>query len=135
MKLDIWKSFAETIKGQQIVGTVDSVERAEFDDDRRASGKRDAVVVHFVEYPDNPYFTNKTILKTIIAVLGDETDHWKGKQIPMERVKVPNPQTGDLVEKFYPMDAEEWPDALRAFRGQVARQGGGARKTAARKRK
>lgn len=119
MKLTIGKSFAEIVKGQQIVGTVSSIKLVEMDDQFNPGQKRESIVINFDEFGDNGWWPSKAALKHIMKVLGDETDDWKGKQIPLERVKSVNQKTGELVEKFHPMAIDVWDQAVRAYNAQL----------------
>lgn len=119
MKLDIGKSFEEVVKGQQIVGTVQKVSSVEFDDRFHPGQKRSAVVVNFAEYGDNGWFPSRAALKIIIKVLGDETDEWEGHAIPLQRIKTPDQTTGEIREKFHPMNIDVWDQAVKAYNSQL----------------
>ena len=119
MKLNIGKSFADVVKGSAICGTIKEVGSQEFTD-AQTKETRDTVYLRFEEWPDAPrFYLNRGIAVRLMAKLGDETDAWKGQLVPMERVKVPNPQLGgQLVDKYYPLSLEDWDEGVRQYKAQ-----------------
>lgn len=89
------------------------------------------VVIVYEEYPHHSYWLNATMTDYMVAVLGDDTDEWKGERVPLEKIMVENPTTGEPVERLYVMPPREWPDAFDAFDGVSKEKGTG--KAAAKK--
>lgn len=85
------------------------------------------VVMVFEEFPHHSYWLNATMTDYMIAVKGDDTDAWVGERVPLEKLNVDNPTTGEPVERLYVMPPREWPDAFAAF------DGGTKKKAAAKK--
>jgi hypothetical protein len=91
--------------------TVAGYEQGEVDDPERDSGKRITGCVWFEETGDKVIWLNKGMMDTLVEKLGDETDHWVGKQIPIER------HTATYGNKKFPkvhiIPAEGWDKAFR----------------------
>lgn len=113
------------------VGTVASVEDTKFTDTQTRE-EVTRMVIRFAEMPEHGYFPNVTSIRRLIDGLGDNSDRWKGKRVPLEVVKVPNPaQGGKVVEALWVVEADEWDSVLNPRRGRAATS---KKKTAAKKR-
>ena len=52
----------------------------------------------YMEGYEQPLGLNKTNLKMLVELFGDETEAWKGKAIRMRKETANNPQTGQVVD-------------------------------------
>lgn len=93
-----------------VIVTITEVEEVDFGDD----GKR--LVLQFEEFPEHSYFPNVTSIDQLIAGLGEESDDWKGKQVPLQVVKTNNPTTKKATDALWVAPSDEWNGLFRAAR-------------------
>lgn len=84
---------------------------AEFGEERNPDGY--TPVLKFREVPEKKLYLNRTQLEYIVRRLGDDTDNWTGKRIPLEKKVVP--YEGDRFPKVYVMEPDKWDDAIRQW--------------------
>lgn len=102
--------------------TISAVEpEVKIPDTTRTGGFRLVAVVSFEEYQgedDRALYLNKTQVQFLCDKYGVDTDDWVGERVPLEVVKVNNPQTGRPQSKVYVADpADSWDRILSAVRG------------------
>lgn len=71
------------------------------------------LVLTFEEDPKRAFYLNATMIDYLIDRLGNEERDWVGKRIPVERVTVENPQSGEDVTKLWVCPPESWAKHLR----------------------
>lgn len=98
--------------GDAAVVTIKSVDEEEVT--KSAGRKRKALVITTQEYPDNKWTVNAGSTAVLFARLGNDLDKWIGATVPLVRVTVNNPTSGDPEEKFHAAPVEEWDDLLTA---------------------
>lgn len=91
----------------------DGVEEVEFD-----NGKR--LQLHFSQFPEHVYYLNVTGIDSITEVLGDDDVAWT-TQIPLQVVKVMNPQTKKMQDALHVAEPKEWPQLISGARRAVSR--------------
>ncbi len=69
-------------------------------------------VLRFQEAPDRLLYINRTQVEYLVKKLGDDTDSWIGKKIPVERKEVEYNDKKFL--KVYVMEPKDWDTILRA---------------------
>lgn len=75
------------------------------------------VVITFKEFPGHSFWLNATMTDYAVAKLGDDTDKWLGERVPMHKIDVENPSSGEMVNKLYIMPPSEWAEAFAEFDG------------------
>lgn len=101
----------EDLEEQVAILTLDTVDEIEADDESSATGKRKALVLAFVEAEDRVMWPNRTAIGVLIEKLGDDTDLWIGKKVPVEKVRVPF--KGKMYDKVQVVPAAEWEQYLK----------------------
>lgn len=91
--------------------TIASAEIIDVRDDEAESGSRRSLCLNFEETGDKALWPNKSNIDTLTLMLGDETDGWLGKVIPVEKANVP--YRGQTYYKVRIMDAEEWAEVFK----------------------
>ena len=71
-------------------------------------GDRVAARLSFKEFPEVDHWLTFTGIKTLIKYFGDDDDDWVGERVPLIRVRVNNPRTGEKVVKLHVADTEDW---------------------------
>lgn len=98
--------------------TISAVEpEVKIPDPSKPGGFRVVAVLSFEEYhgeDDRALYLNKRQAEYLVERLGDETDDWIGERVPLEVVKVNNPNTGKPVQKVYVAEPAEWDGILDA---------------------
>lgn len=79
------KLTPEMLEGDAAVLTLTHAERVEVDDNESKTGKRVVWAMKFEETEEHVLYLNKTQLEYMVAVYGDESDHWIGKPVAVER--------------------------------------------------
>lgn len=92
------------------IATITAVNRIETDDKSTKTGKRKAINLEFQETGDKVLWLNKGMIDTLIEKLGDDTDDWVGKQVPIESFTAVF--KGQKFPKVGIMAAEEWDNAF-----------------------
>jgi hypothetical protein len=87
-------------------------------------------VITFAEFPGYSFWANATMTDYLCARLGDDTDKWVDVRVPLHKIDVENPTTGEMVNRLYVMPPSQWDETIRAFDGESKP----AAKKAARKR-
>lgn len=101
------KLTPEDIDGEVALVTISSAEQIEVDDEESPSGKRLSLCLHFEESGDDKaLWLNKTQVETLVLILGDDTDGWLGKVVPVEVADVRF--RGRTFRKVRVMAADEW---------------------------
>lgn len=95
----------EHLEGDAALLTITSVDMFKYDG-------QDTMVIKFEETGDAGMFINRTMLDALLEHLGDETDGWIGKVIPVEvrTVKYNSEET----TKVYVWEAGKWADAFES---------------------
>lgn len=91
--------------------TISSAEVIDVPDEEAESGVRRSLCLNFEETGDKALWPNKSNIETLAALLGDETDGWLGKVVPVEKAHVPF--RGQTYYKVRIMDASEWEDVFK----------------------
>lgn len=103
------------LKPDHVAGdaTVVTIRRA--DAPKVGGGTR--VVLEFDEYPDHAFWLNQTKLDYVMSKLGNDTDKWIGQRVPLEKIMVNNPQSGEDTECLYVAPPQEWDSMFSEFDG------------------
>lgn len=64
------------------------------------------------EWPDKRLRPNNSGISELISQLGDDTDSWPGKKIPLIVEPANNPQTGEEVEALHVATGAKWKEIL-----------------------
>lgn len=110
----------EDLEGDAAVFTIQ-----EFGEQANSSDKRRQLspVLRYAECPDKLHYLNREQIERIIPKLGDESDNWIGKQVPVAVEDVEGPaQSGNgtqVYKKVYVMKPEKWDAAFRAAKRQT----------------
>ena len=82
-------------------------------------GDRVAARLAFKEFPGVDHWLAFTSIKTLVKKLGDDDEGWVGKKVPLIRVRVNNPRTGEKVVKLHVADTEDWGPILAEAKKQT----------------
>lgn len=107
------KLTADMIETDTVVLTIESARSMKGTD-------RDFIVLRFVEFPEHDMPLNKSQEDALIELidngaLSDDTDDWKGEQVPFYKRINENPQTGDKVAKLYAAPVDEFVSGLKTW--------------------
>ena len=69
-------------------------------------------VLRFQEAPDRLLYINRTQVEFLVKKLGDDSDNWIGRKIPVEKKEVE--YNGKMFLKVYVMEPQDWDKTLRA---------------------
>ena len=86
--------------------TIESADVITVEDDEQESGERTSIVLSFKETEDKVMWPNPSEIGVLIDKLGDDTDKWVGKQVPVE--KVTRKFKGRSYPKIGIVEADEW---------------------------
>ncbi len=79
---------------------------------------------HLDEYPERMWFLNRHGVDNICAALGDDTEKWEGKLVPLVLVTQENPSDNRRqVEVYQVADPERWASLLKASKTAARRAG------------
>lgn len=90
-------------------------------------------LLEFEEFPEHVQWVNKTDVKSLVEALGDDDAKWRGKRVPLLKVRQNNPSTGKPVEKYMVAPAEDWDEIFGAY--DRKRKGAAAKKSPAKARR
>jgi hypothetical protein len=96
--------------GDFIILTIAAAEEVTVEDDEKESGERKSLVLTFQETGDKSLWLNVTMIKTLIAEIGDDTDKWAGQKVPVE--KYTGSFKGKKFEKVGIMESP-WDEAFK----------------------
>lgn len=108
------KLTQDDFDGDYVILTIAKVETVEVDDDEQESGKRKSLVLQFQETGDKSLWLNVTMIKSLIAELGDDTDKWAGQKVPVE--KYTGTFKGRDFKKVGVMVSDDWADAFKELK-------------------
>jgi|SRR6267142_6381970 len=74
--------------------------------------RKNLLEIRSTEWPDKVYRPNNSGITELITQLGDETDGWTAKKIPLIVEPTNNPQTGEEVEALHVAPAARWKEIL-----------------------
>lgn len=98
-------------EGDYTLLTIATVDTVSVSDDEKESGERKSLVLTFKETGDKALWLNVTMIKSLIAEIGDDTDKWPGEQVPVEKY------TGKFMNKEFEkvgiMASADWPAAFK----------------------
>lgn len=89
--------------------TLEDAEEIDIDDPSVAGGVRKALLLSFRE-TDKVLWLNRTMVETLITKLGDDTDLWAGKTIPVEKVQTTF--KGKVFHKVAVCAADDWDEYI-----------------------
>lgn len=98
------------LEGDAAILTIAHAEEIEVNDPERAAGFRKALVLQFEESEEKAMWPNASQTQTLILMLGDDTDEWIGKVIPVEAKDVR--WGGKTHHKVAIMEPRFWEDAF-----------------------
>lgn len=78
-------------------------------------------VITFAEFPGHSFWANATMTDYLCARLGDDTDKWVDVRVPLHKIDVENPTTGEMVSRLYVMPPSQWDETIAAFDKPVAK--------------
>ena len=105
------KLTPEMLEGTAAILTVTNAEEIDITDPNRKDGFRKALAVNFEETGEATMWPNATMSQTLIQMLGDDTDEWIGKLVPVEARHVR--WGGEVHHKVCIIEAREWKDAFK----------------------
>jgi hypothetical protein len=103
------KLAPDDLEGTAAILTIASAEEIDVQDPNRSEGFRKALVMNFEETEDKALWPNATMTQTLILMLGDDTDEWVGKTIPVEARNVR--YNGETHHKVCILEGREWKGA------------------------
>lgn len=71
-------------------------------------GGRYAPLIEPEEFPEHTLWLNKSGMAAIVYNLGDRTERWIGKKIPLLKTRTRNPSAGGYVYKYHVAPAPSW---------------------------
>lgn len=92
--------------GDAIVLTIHSFSEETLNDN--VEGERISPLLNFEETGDKVHWLNKTQMQYLVEGLGDETDDWEGKKIPLEVTETTF--NGKRFKKLWVAAPERWPE-------------------------
>jgi hypothetical protein len=103
---------ASDLKGAE--GTIITVRVANVVSNRNQgrNQRKNLLEIKTVEWPDKVYRPNNSGIGELMSQLGDDSDNWIGKKIPLIVEPANNPQTGDEVEALHVAPAAQWKELL-----------------------
>jgi hypothetical protein len=101
------KLTPDNLEGEAAVLTVAGFDEQTFDGE---DGKRVTPFLWFKETGDLVLYINATQIDYLVERLGDESDNWIGKQVPVE--KHSSTYKGQRFEKVWVQPPERWDDAI-----------------------
>lgn len=105
------KITPDDLEGDFAILTVADYESVEVDDDEAEGGKRKSATLTFEETEDKVLWLNKGMIEDMISQYGDDSDDWKGKQVPVEKYVAK--YRGKSFPKVRVMPTEEWDKAFK----------------------
>lgn len=90
--------------------TLEQAEEIDIDDPSVAGGVRKAMVLSFTE-TDKVLWLNRTQVGAMVEALGDDSDLWAGKSIPVQKVQTTF--KGKTYHKVAVCPAAEWAGYLK----------------------
>lgn len=80
------KLLPDDLEGDVAILTIAKFETVDLQDDEAEDGKRRSATLSFEETGDKVLWLNKTQIDALVERLGDESDDWTGKKVPVEKV-------------------------------------------------
>lgn len=119
LNLDGMGSASQTITQDDLDGdvavlTVIRAEQTTVSDKSRQGGERTALILGFEETGDLVLWPNRREAATIASFYGDDLDEWKGKAIPVEKVK--RTYNDETFHKVAVMEGAEWPEYVKGLK-------------------
>lgn len=74
-------------------------------------GRRLSPVLRYSEAPEKLHYLNREQMERLVAKLGDDSDRWIGKRVPVAVEDVV--YEGETFHKVYVMRPEEWEQAFK----------------------
>ena len=105
------KLTPEMLEGTAAILTITNAEEIDIIDPNRSGGFRKALAVNFEETGEATMWPNATMSQTLIQMLGEDTDEWIGKAVPVESRHVR--WGGETHHKVCIIEAREWKDAFK----------------------
>jgi len=73
-------------------------------------GRSLSAVLRYSEAPERLHYLNRTQLEYLVKKLGDDTDKWIGRKVPIHKIEIPFEDTKHL--KVYVMEPKDWDQAF-----------------------
>lgn len=102
----------EDLEKDVAVLTLATVDEVDVEDEEQESGLRKSMVLSFDEIPNKVLWPNRTQIAALVIKLGDDTDHWIGEKVPVEKARVPF--KGKMFDKVRVVAAAEWEQYLKS---------------------
>jgi hypothetical protein len=101
----------DDLEGDAAMLTIATFETVEVDDEEAEGGKRNAATLTFKETDDKVLWLNKGMVESLVEQLGDDSDNWIGRVIPVEKYVAR--YRGQKYNKVRVVPSEEWPKAFK----------------------
>ena len=105
------KLTPDDLEGDYAILVLSGFEKVNVPDEEQEGGSRTSATITFEETEDKVVWLNRGQIETLCAQLGEDSDDWTGKQVPVEKY------TAKFRGKEYPkvrvMPAEEWDRAFK----------------------
>lgn len=102
----------EDLEKDVAILTLATVDEVDVEDEEQESGIRRSMVLSFEEIPNKVLWPNRTQIAALVIKLGDDTDHWIGEKVPVEKARVPF--KGKMFDKVRIVAAVEWEQYLKS---------------------
>lgn len=74
--------------------------------------RKNLLEIRSTEWPDRVFRPNQSGVSELISQLGEETDNWHGKKIPLVVEIATNPQTQEVGEVLHVAPSAQWKEVL-----------------------
>lgn len=69
-------------------------------------------LLEFAEYPGHAFWLSLACIQTCIQKLGTETERWRGQLVCVNMVRVQNPETEEMVDKYNVSHPDDWAEMI-----------------------
>lgn len=97
---------------EELTGDIVIVTIKEYGEQKNTGeGRKLSPVLRYEESPEKLHYLNREQMERLVAKLGDDTERWIGKRIPIHAEDVE--YEGKTFSKVYVMPPEEWEAAFK----------------------